>query len=73
MARADILNVLYSQNKSPLEFQFDSLFLPPMLNYITPEDIFNLYRIATSKSLSSKINEKYKLITNIMTRRGFIS
>ena len=71
MARADILNVLYSQNKSPLEFKFDSLFIPPMLNYITPEDIYNLYRIATSKSISSKINEKYKLISEIMLRRGF--
>lgn len=71
MARADILNVLYSQNKSPLEFKFDSLYIPPMLSYITAQDVFELYQIATSKKLSSKIEQKYQMISDIMHRRGF--
>jgi len=71
MARADILNVLYSKDKSPLEFKFDSLWLPPMYNFISPQDVQALYRIATSAKLNSKIEVKYSIIHDIMTRIGF--
>lgn len=71
MARADIINILQSQKKSPLEFQFDSLWLPPMLNYVTPQDIQALYNIASSVKYAAKIEEKYDMIDNIMTNRGF--
>lgn len=70
MARADLLNVLYSKEKSPLEFQFDSLWAPSLYNFLTVEDINQLHSIATSLRYSSKIEAKYKAIDEIMKRRG---
>lgn len=71
MARADILNILYSQEKSPLEFKFDSLMIPPLMNYLTPQDISMLHNIASSIRYSSKIEKKYKAIDDILKPRGF--
>lgn len=71
MARADILSIMYSKEKSPLDFSFDSLWMPSMYNYITPQDIFELNKIATSNRYAAKIDLKYKAIDQIMTRRGF--
>ena len=71
MAKADFLNLLYSKNKSPLEFKFDSLYMPPLWNYITPQDRDRLYDLATSPKYSSKIEFKYQEIDRIMTNRGF--
>ena len=71
MARADILNIMYSKEKSPLDFQFDSLWMPPMYNYLTVQDIEMLRQIATSNRYAAKIELKYKAIDEIMTRRGF--
>lgn len=72
MARADIRSILYSRDKSPLEFKFDSLIAPPLLSYITIEDIQRLYNIASSVKYSSKIELKYKEIDKIMKARGFV-
>ena len=71
MAKIDILDILRSKQQSPLEFDFDSLWIPPMYNYLTPQDIEALHKIATSVRLSSRINDKYEMINNIMIRRGF--
>lgn len=71
MAKADILNIMYSKEKSPLDFQFDCLWMPSMYNYLTVEDIEMLRQIATSNRYAAKIDLKYKAIDNIMTRRGF--
>lgn len=71
MAKADLLNILYSKDKSPLEFKFDSLWMPSILNYLTIQDINQLHDIASSVRLSSKIELKYKMIDEIMVRRGF--
>ena len=71
MAKADILSILYSKERSPLEFNFDSLYMRSMLNFITYQDIQELHNIATSIRYSSKITLKYKMIDDIMTRRGF--
>lgn len=71
MARADILNIMYSKEKSPLDFQFDSLWMPSMYNYLTVQDIEMLRQIATSNRYAAKIELKYKAIDDIMTRRGF--
>ena len=71
MAKADILSVLYSKNKSALEFRFDMLTAPPLLSLVSVDDINELYRIATSVSLASKIKQKYKMIDDVMIRRGF--
>lgn len=71
MANTDILNVLYAKNKSPLEFKWDSMIAPPLYSLLTKEDIYRLYKIATSIKYSAKINKKYKMIDDIVTRRGF--
>lgn len=71
MARADVLKVLYAKTMSPLEFHFDSLVLPSMFNYITPMDTEQLHEIATSREFNSRTKVKYKMIDEIMTRRGF--
>lgn len=72
MAKSNVLDYLYTKKSSPLEFNFDMLTAPPLLSLVTPQDIFELNRIARSVKLSGKIEEKYKLIDNIMTNRGFI-
>jgi len=71
MARADVINILYSKDKSPLEFNFDSLWIPSMYQYIGMYEIEKLYNITTSVKYSSKIEEKYKEINNIMTYLNF--
>lgn len=72
MARADAISLLYSEKKSPLEFTFDSLMAPPLYSLIPPNAIAELYKIATSVKLSSKINEKYNLINQIMKQYNFM-
>ena len=71
MAKIDVLDILRAKKKSPLEFNYDNLWIPPMGVFLTPEDVEALRRIATSLKLSSKIQEKYKMIDDIMRRRGF--
>ena len=71
MAKADLLSILYSKEKSPLEFKFDSMWIPSMYNFLTPQDIAELHYLASSAKFSSKIDFKYKEIDRIMTNRGF--
>lgn len=71
MAKVDILDILRAKRVTPMEFDFDNLWIPPLYNYLTPQDIENLRFIATSAKLSSKIREKYQMIDNIMRNRGF--
>lgn len=71
MAKADIMNILYSKEKSPLEFQFDSLWMPSIFNYITPQDEAALYNVASSIKYASNIEMKYARIAEIMNNRGF--
>ena len=71
MAKVDILDILRAKRVTPMEFDFDNLWIPPLYNYLTPQDIENLRAIATSARLSSKIREKYQMIDNIMRNRGF--
>lgn len=71
MARADVLSIMYSKDRSPLDFHFDTLTAPSILNYLSVYDIQALHNIASSVRLSSKIDLKYKEIDKIMTPRGF--
>ena len=71
MANIDLVQLLYSSDKSPMEFSFDKLMARPLLSLLTPQDIYQLNKIATSLKLSSKPKEKYRLIDNIMVPRGF--
>lgn len=71
MAKIDVLDILRVKKQSPLEFNFDNLWIPPIEYYLSPQDIDSLRRIATSLKLSSKIEVKYSMIDNIMRPRGF--
>lgn len=71
MAKTDVLDILRSKKMSPLEFNFESLWIPPMHYYLSPQDVESLRQIATSVRLSSKIQQKYKMIDDIMRARGF--
>lgn len=72
MAKLNALEALYNKQRSPLEFNFDTLTAPPLYSLLTQQDIYNLNQIARSVKLSGKIDEKYKLIDQIMTSRGFV-
>lgn len=71
MAKADIMSILYSKEKSPLEFNFDSLWIPSLWCYLTPQDVEQLYKIATSIKYNSNIKLKYEMIDKILSNRGF--
>lgn len=71
MAKIDVLDILRSKKTDPMSFHFDSLWIPPMHYYLSPQDINALHAIATSIRLSSKIQQKYKMIDDVMTARGF--
>lgn len=71
MAKIDVLDILRMKKQSPLEFEFDNLWIPPMSFYLSMEDIDRLRKIATSIKLASKIELKYKMIDDIMVPRGF--
>ncbi len=72
MANMNALEFLYKKRKTAIEFNFDMLTAPPLLSLLTPQDIFELNRIARSVKLSGKIEEKYRMIDNIMGNRGFV-
>ena len=72
MAKLNALEALYNKQRSPMEFRFDMLTAPPLYTLLTPQDIYNLNQIAKSVKLSGKIDQKYKLIDQIMTSRGFV-
>ena len=71
MAKIDVLDILKVKKQSPLEFEFDNLWIPPMHFYLTQQDVDALRSIATSIKLSSNIQKKYKMIDEIMRPRGF--
>lgn len=71
MAKIDVLDILRVKKQSPLEFEFDNLWIPPMHFYLTQQDVDALRSIATSIRLSSNIQKKYKMIDDIMRPRGF--
>ena len=71
MAKLDVLDILMAKRTTPLEFNFDSLMIPPIWYYLTQEDVNKLRHIATSARLSSKIDQKYQMIDDIMRNRGF--
>lgn len=67
-----ILDRLKSRNVSIDEFNFDQLQAPPLSMFLSPFDIQELNSIATSVKLSGKPEERYKLIDNVMKRRGLV-
>lgn len=71
MASADILQILYAKQKTPEEFNFDAMWAPTVFDLIPPFEVDKLRAIATSIKLSSKIDEKYKMIKAILEPYGF--
>lgn len=71
MARADIKSILYSREKSPLQFKFDMLMAPNMYTLISVADVQRLHYIASSLKYASDINLKYKMIDEVLVPRGF--
>lgn len=71
MAKIDVLDILRAKKQTPLEFDFDNLWIPPINAFLSMDDVESLRRIATSLRLSSKIETKYKMIDDIMRNRGF--
>lgn len=67
-----ILDRLKSRNVSIDEFNFDNLKAPPLSMFLTPMDIQELNSIATSLRLSAKPEERYRLIDQVMKRRGLV-
>lgn len=71
MSRVSLIEQLYAKRKSALEFNFDSLWAPPIRCLLTQQDIDQLYHIATSLRYNGNINKKYELIDAVMRPRGF--
>lgn len=71
MVKLNTLDILQTKLVTPQEFDFDNAWIPPMEFFLSMEDVNYLNEISTSRKLSAKIDEKYRLIDNILTRRGF--
>lgn len=50
---------------------FDSLKVNPLLSYFTVEDINLIHKLATSPAMHCDVKEKYRLLGEIMEKRGF--
>lgn len=71
MSRVSLINQLYSEKKSALEFNFDRLSIPPMNLFLSVLDIQRLHQIASSVRYAGNIDKKYELIDKVMKRRNF--
>lgn len=71
LSRDYLLNRLKSKSVTVDEFNFDKLQAPPLLSLLTPTDVGDLYTIASSVKYSAKPDLKYKMINQVMNRRGF--
>ena len=72
MSRVSLIEQLYApKRKSALEFDYDSLWAPPIRFLLSQQDINELYKIATSLKYNDNIEKKYELIDAIMRPRGF--
>lgn len=72
MARADIINRLYSTKKDILKFNFDMLQAPPLFSMITPTEVMDFEAIISDPRYVTKLKERLKLIDQILERRKFI-
>ena len=54
------LRRMMSKTMTPEEFNYESLWAPPLYSMFTMEDIALLNHYATSTKYSAKLKEKYK-------------
>ena len=71
MASFNALDIMRKKRMSDPEAEFDAMMIPYWTNYLSPIDVENLRRIATSKKYAGNMNLKYRMIDNIMKARGF--
>ena len=72
MSRVSLIEQLYApKKKSALEFNYDTLWAPPIRFFLSQQDINELYKIATSLKYNDNIEKKYELIDAVMRPRGF--
>ena len=50
---------------------FDSLKVNPLLSYFSQDDIALIYKIATSPAMHCDMKKKYRLLGELMEKRGF--
>lgn len=72
MARADIINRLYSTKKDILKFNFDALQAPPLFSMITPTEVMDFEAIISDPRYVTKLKDRLKLIDQILERRKFM-
>lgn len=71
MANVSVLDVLKFKQQTFQEFNFDMLQGPQVWMLLSQQDVDKLHYIATSLKLASKIEKRYQMIDEIMTKRGF--
>ena len=71
MSRVSLINQLYGEKKTALEFNFDRISIPPMNMYLSTLDIQRLYQIASSVRYAGNIDKKYEMIDKVMKHRSF--
>jgi len=69
--RIDKLNAIYAKKKLFRNFDYDSMYHPPISQYLTTQDIAMLHKIAMSAKYNGRISEKIKMMDDIMRSRGF--
>lgn len=67
-----ILDRLMSRTVTVDEFNFDALQAPPLSMFLTPADIQEITSVALSLKLSARPDERYRLIDQVMNRRGMV-
>lgn len=70
--RSYIIDRLRSKTVTIDEFNYDRLTAPPIASMFTPQDIYELNKIARSIRYSAKPLEREAAIDVIMRRRGFV-
>lgn len=72
MDRTTSLKEIYSKKRLIRNFDFDALYHPPLLNYITEQDMAGLHYLATSAKYGGMSkNDKIDLMKKILEPRGF--
>ena len=71
MSREEMLQMVKSPSITPMTFNFDKMIAPPMLAFITPQDLQYLQYLANSIKLNAKLDYKYSEIDKVLTNRGF--
>ena len=70
MDREGVIQMLYNKPRV-VGFQFDKLWHPSMLNYISKSDIGEILSISQSAKLNAQPLKKYQMVDEVLRKRGF--